>query len=232
MKNIAIFVFTLPLCLCGRVTKTTTETTEAVTAADTIKAIIIPNIDSLKKYTTMDNLTLTKQFELFDQERYDKRLDKSNKVLMEFLPDGTCVRMTDYDKSYGILPPDSYFELVKIYYPNGFIKMKGWEYVDVFMAGIWYEFNERGTLVAEVDYDAPFTFTFDDVLEFCRKNKIEVQKGYVSQGTGFHTSINRWVEDGEPVWYIDYLKEWNLIEILYLDGKTGKIICKETSDWH
>ena len=64
--------------------------------------------------------------------------------------------------------PGSYFTLFKqFYWRNGNIHLKGLQWN--FRKGIWYEFDMDGNLVGQTDYDAPYAFTWEDVLEFCYK---------------------------------------------------------------
>ncbi|KAK9659767.1 hypothetical protein QE152_g41563, partial [Popillia japonica] len=116
----------------------------SATVQDSLNVTI--NHDTIKTDIMIaDDLKLDKRFERFDQARFDQRPDKKLSVLREYLPDGTYIEMSGNDSEqnhYEIIPPDSYFSLLKIYYANGNIKKKGWAYVDYFQAGIWYEFSE------------------------------------------------------------------------------------------
>lgn len=173
------------------------------------------------------------RFEIFDNFKYESRINKSSRNFQEFQQDGSSIEM-DKDTTYGwygMTPKDSYYRVTKVYYPNGIIKSKGISAnTGRFQAGTWYEFDEEGKLIKEIDYDKPFKFTFEDILKFCEKEKIEIKKGPISQN-GWHNEISRIVENGQPIWKIEYLKKTNLVEIIKLDGITGKIIDKETYDY-
>jgi hypothetical protein len=107
-------------------------------------------------------------------------------------------------------------------------------YVWGFTKGIWYYFDESGKLIQEIDEDKPYKFTFDDVLQFCRKNGIKVNKGYEDTweypGNMTATNILRECFEGSCWWRIAY-KIPNGVEtdeeIIKLDGVTGKVISKE-----
>ena len=93
------------------------------------------------------------------------------------------------------------------------------------------DFDEKGHLIKTTDYDAPFTFTFEDILAYCRAHRIEVTKGY--QSIGFHNRILRFVnDDGSCYWVIKHLKRYDLIEAIYLDGKTGKELKRQDIKYH
>jgi len=186
------------------------------------------------------DLILNDEFEWFDQERFDKRPDKNDVVLREYLPNGTRIELQEFSadsmlktlnehKYYFEIPKDSYFMLEKVYYPSGRIQAKGWEYIDFFKKGVWYEFDEDGNLTATVDYDKPFTYTFKNVLKFCKRHNIKVERGNTGEEMGGPTTrIGREVDGDKSVWYIQYSKSRDLLETIDLDGKTGKVISRES----
>ena len=170
--------------------------------------------------------TVTDEFEVFDEALY-KAMEKD--VLgnvHKYLKDGTYFEIWKgkNDYIYNYFPFNSYFSVHKKYYrSNGYIMRKGISYVNGFGTGLWYEFDEKGHLIKTTDCDAPFTFSFEDILAYCRAYHIEVTKGY--QRIGFHNRILLFVnDDGSCYWVIKHLKRYDLIEAIYLDGKTGKEI--------
>ena len=176
---------------------------------------------------------VTDEFEVFDEALY--RVMKKDKFgnVDEFLKDGSYLEMWK-DKNefiHRFYPSNSYFCSAKEFYPsNGYIKQKGIAYVRGFGKGLWYDFDEKGHLIKTTDYDAPFTFSFEDILAYCRAHRIEVTKGY--QRIGFHNEIHRFVNaDGSCYWTIEHLKRDDLIEAIYLDGKTGKEIKREDIEY-
>ena len=176
---------------------------------------------------------VTDEFEVFDEALY--RVMKKDKFgnVDEFLKDGSYLEMWK-DKNefiHRFYPSNSYFCSAKEFYAsNGYIKRKGIAYVRGFGKGLWYNFDEKGHLIKTTDYDAPFTFSFEDILAYCRAHRIEVTKGY--QRIGFHNEIHRFVNaDGSCYWTIEHLKRDDLIEAIYLDGKTGKEIKREDIEY-
>ena len=170
--------------------------------------------------------TVTDEFEVFDEALY-KAMEK-NEIgdVFYYYKDGSFLQMWKGKTSfvYKYYPFNSFFYLYKGFYSsNKYIKEKGINYVRGFAKGLWYDFDEKGHLIKTTDYDAPFTFTFEDILAYCRAHRIEVTKGY--QRIGFHNRIHRFVNaDGSCYWTIEHLKRDDLIEAIYLDGKTGKEI--------
>ena len=153
--------------------------------------------------------TVTDEFEVFNEALYQIMEKDKDEFIHRFYPS------------------NSYFYSSKTFYPsNGYIMRKGINYVRGFAKGCWYEFDEKGILVKTTDYDAPFTFSFEDILAYCKAYHIEVTKGY--QRIGFHNRILRFVnDDGSCYWVIKHLKRYDLIEAIYLDGKTGKELKRE-----
>nr|WP_314474886.1 hypothetical protein [uncultured Capnocytophaga sp.] len=170
--------------------------------------------------------TVTDEFEVFDEALY-KAMEK-NEIgdVFYYYKDGSFLQMWKGKTSfvYKYYPFNSFFYLYKGFYSsNKYIKEKGINYVRGFAKGLWYDFDEKGHLIKTTDYDAPFTFSFEDILAYCRAHRIEVTKGY--QRIGFHNRIHRFVNaDGSCYWTIEHLKRDDLIEAIYLDGKTGKEI--------
>ncbi|MDC8101364.1 hypothetical protein [Chryseobacterium rhizosphaerae] len=175
------------------------------------------------------------KFEKFDIDKFIKSTKKDTDVLREFLPNGNYIEMSiaKSGKYYSESYKDSYFMISKSYYTNGKIKYKGiifnvpWG--ASFQKGIWYDFDENGKLLKEVDYDKPYQFTFEDILRFCEKEGIPVTKGPVLQSTGFHTIITRRIENEKPIWEIEWLKKPSLVENIILDGISGKEISRKES---
>ena len=176
---------------------------------------------------------VTDEFEVFDEALYKIMEKDATGDVFHYYKDGTFLEMWKRGKYfvYALYPSNSYFCLYKEFYAsNGYIMRKGIDYVRGFGKGLWYDFDEKGHLIKTTDYDAPFTFSFEDILAYCRAHRIEVTKGY--QRIGFHNEIHRFVNaDGSCYWTIEHLKRDDLIEVIYLDGKTGKEIKREDIEY-
>jgi hypothetical protein len=130
-------------------------------------------------------------------------------------------------------PNNSYFMLEKTFYSNGNIKEKGLRYADNgFRKGVWYKFNEHGILISKTDYDEPFKFTWEMLLDFLKKENIPIPQGHRRVG-GWQTIIERSIFstlDG-CVWQVEWLKgnytnEKDNIEVLTINGTTGEVVKK------
>lgn len=181
------------------------------------KTFMIPEVDN--------------KFEKFDSIKFNSATKESSDILREFLSNGNYIEMTvsNSGKYYLETFKDSYYMISKSFYSNGNIKRKGLGFNgDAFQKGIWYEFDENGNLIKEINYDKPFKFTFEEILKFCKKQGIKIDKGPILQSTGWHNKIFREIEEEHPIWKIEYLKKSNLVEIIKLDGVTGKVLGTST----
>jgi antitoxin component YwqK of YwqJK toxin-antitoxin module len=188
---------------------------------------------------------VNKEFEKFNFEKFNSRKDKTPySEFTETLKNGTIITMseTNAGKSYSEIASDSYFQISKGYYPNGNIKTKGLFFNGSgFQKGIWYEFDEKGKLISEIDYDKPYKFTFEDLLIFCKKENIVLKKGFINQSS-FNTNIfKKKTSSNEIIWVIEWqdpnllthedttcskgTRTYNvLFETLEIDGITGVLI--------
>ncbi|REC46838.1 toxin-antitoxin system YwqK family antitoxin [Chryseobacterium pennipullorum] len=174
------------------------------------------------------------KLERFDTIQYSNLYHKNPNYPSEILDNGSYVEMNEanYGKSYSLTMRNSYYTLTKVYFPNGNVKSKGLSNnTESLQIGTWYEFDENGNLIKEVDYDKPYKFTFEDILEFCEKEGIPLTKGPVFQSTGFHTTITRRIEKEKPVWAIEWRKKSNVLETITLDGTTGKVVSRRESEY-
>jgi hypothetical protein len=217
------------------------------------------NIDTLKKNTYMQTdslensrkkgideaestITVTNKFERLDIEAfhqneenyfYQKRMDSG----IEIEIDGRGGEFT-YKETH----PDSYFSIYKEYDSNGYIKEKGLIITHSYLSkiGIWYYYDGSGKLVKEVNWDKLYKFTFNDILAFCKKERIPVEKGidFPSKimlnedkdtlNIQFITMIDRMEED-EYYWEILYYNTYDyMMNTISLDGQTGKVLSRDS----
>lgn len=191
-----------------------------------ILALSFNSCNAQKKINMNSNINIpqvTKDFEKFDIKYYNE-----NKINSEVrkLEDNTLEIQLDYSEGYSkvVYYDDSYFYVVRNFYKNGNIEIKGVRFNNGSEYGVWYEYNEDGELLKEVDMDEEYDFGWDKIIQYCEDNEIVLEKGYPKKG-GIKTEIYKNEEDGKKVWtisYFDYLKKQYIG--VTLDGKTGKLI--------
>ena len=172
--------------------------------------IIIPQID--------------KEFEKFDITNFDT---KDNNILKKE-GDLYVKRIT---QSFGyaehIITENSFFSTAKLYYKNLNIKKKGIMFNNGSNYGIWYEFNEEGKLIKEINTDAGYIFGWNGLLDYCEKNNIALIKSNIKSG-GVPTEILKLEEEGRKIWQIMYYdKEQEKKFLVKLDGKSGELLSKK-----
>jgi antitoxin component YwqK of YwqJK toxin-antitoxin module len=189
------------------------------------------------KKDTMIYPIVTKDFETFDENHYIQLKQKDEFNTTEFLPNGNYFEMGTFNKDgrqaiehYN----NSYFNVNKFYYKNNKIKLKGVIVNNgTALIGTWYEFDEKGNLIKEIDYDKNYKFTFEDILKFCERENIRVDKGPILQSTGFHTYIFReyLATTNESTWTIEWLKSPDIIQTINLDGTIGKVLSRKDTHY-
>ncbi len=188
------------------------------------------NMDSLT-ITNMFDTVLTKEVEKFDFAFWEREKD-AMEVVDKWLSPNLHVSGRYLGDSYELIitPKDSYFSLYKRYYTNGIIWFKGYRFTHGgFDKGMWYFYDKKGRLTDEEDQDIPFTFSFEDLLVFCERENIKIDKGYWERGTRESaTSITNYYAESQPedivAWIIYYYnREVDSFERIVLDGKTGSV---------
>ena len=190
------------------------------------------------KYPYIDD-----QFEVFDFDFY--HFVKKNRIPRIpgdgiFLGDGTFVRIIERDDvdlgisfTYEETPPNSYFMIYKTYhYSNRFIRSKRIAINTMGMGiyGSYYTFDENGNLKEVIDYDKFYSFSFEQVLDFCKTKGINnIPKGaIINRAQPFGTSDiqrGRWIQNKKIyIWDIDWNKPDRTFENFILSGQTGEII--------
>ena len=210
--------------------------------------------------SVMSETKVTGEFERLDMELFHQCMEESRanglgNIYTKRLDSGIEIELDGRDRSskdiineitYKETHPDSYFSIYKIYDSRGYIKEKGLliaKSMSTSKMGTWYYYDESGKLINEINYDKPYTFTFNDVLEFCKKEKIPVTKGI---DFPYKTMLN---DSNEPykAYYETYIGRsdkgtevkysWLIIYYngigtkrtdIMLDGKTGKVLSRHS----
>ncbi|HXB07035.1 MAG TPA: hypothetical protein VNW04_07965 [Puia sp.] len=171
---------------------------------------------------------VTSEFEKFDFSDYEKRKDGKSPLL----PDGTYIQYERESQRYFMIIQlkDSYFMVLKRFFANGNIEMKG-VMINSGEAriGIWYTYNADGKLISQENMDQSFRFSFEKLFDLLKKEGIKLTMGHFNGG--FHTRIDKAVDKDGPRWVVQWLKDTsvmpNIIEDLTIDGRSGKILKRE-----
>lgn len=131
------------------------------------------------------NKLVANNFETFDIKRFDKNKDEAEDYDYT-LENGSRIReFGDEESGYFSeeIPKNNLFTIAKVFYTNSNIKSKGPKFKDDCEIGIWYDFDEKGRFIKEIDLDKPFKITIEDIIEFLKKNEADLFSNF--------TSINR-----------------------------------------
>lgn len=182
-------------------------------------SLCFTHCDTQKK----DTIKIT---EKFDIETFNK-----NKVNNEFnfvLDDGTKIRQYESGNSFTeIITPTKpeLFQTQKEFYKNGKLHLKFISFERNFIKSK-EEYNKVGKLIEEIDYDPPYQFTFEQLLELLKKQKdsidifdinTNIARGF--NGMDWHGKI-----DKNYTWYIKWKKTFGRRETLKVDGITGEVL--------
>jgi len=167
--------------------------------------------------------------EKFDIETFTKKKNESNEYSFE-LEDGARVRQIKSGENYIAfttpLPPEM-FMIFKEYFNNGSLKRYIIRYPKNFLK-MSKEYNEEGKLIEEIDYDKPYSFTFEELVTLLKKEVAEID--FYDKNTTISRGINStdWQDkvDKGPTWYVVWKKDWGRRETLKIDGITGQILEK------
>jgi len=171
---------------------------------------------------------ITKEFEKFDIANYDSK--NENSFIKE---DNFLVKRMSQSFGFGkhIVIENSYFSITKLYYKNKNIKEKGISFNNGSEYGIWYEFNQEGKLIKEINSDDGYDFGWEKIIAYCEEKEIPLTKGF-KEFDGFQTSVYKREEENKKLWIISFLLPvGDKIMEITLDGKTGKEIKQKEIDF-
>ncbi|GEQ86357.1 hypothetical protein ULMS_18650 [Patiriisocius marinistellae] len=190
-------------------------------------AIIIFNGCNAQKKVNMEQEMIipqvNKEFETIDPNIFDGKGSNFEVVL-----ENEHLIYTSADIGYGksTFFTNSYFKSLTSYYKNekNGVRKKGIMFINGSKYGTWYEFNENGLLINEINTDEGYEYSWENIIDYCSKNEIKLSSGYPNRG-GIKTEIYQNEDCGLLVWTISYFntKKSEYLEIT-LDGKTGKEI--------
>ncbi|MFV0345694.1 MAG: hypothetical protein ACK5IQ_05535 [Bacteroidales bacterium] len=105
------------------------------------------------------------------------------------------------------------------YYPSGVLRKAGVTYRESVKLGTWYEYNEEGRVIDIIDYDRPFKFTLNDVLDFMKRNNIKDEDlEHLARAV-----VKKNGKD-QAYWEFEIKLERYMKRIYTLDGVTGDVV--------
>ena len=112
----------------------------------------------------------------FDIAAFNKNKNHLNRYI-DTLDNGTIIEQRESANFYEeiVKLKDSYFEKYRRYYKNGNLQLEGEYLNNDFQKGIWKEYNKKGELLEETDYDKGFEYTWEDLLEYLQKRKVDIK---------------------------------------------------------
>ena len=165
----------------------------------------------IKKHTSMDT---------FDIKTFDKHKDHLSRYNY-IRKDSTVVEQRTWQFGYEevIMPKNNLIHIFNKYNEDGKLMLTGDFFPNDFEKGIWKEYDEQGNLIKETNYDTPYKFTWEEVLEWIKERNINMESDY------FEIYRNAGEEEGEkPIWAITWEKEdKSSLRVAILDGSTGKV---------
>ncbi len=167
------------------------------------------------------NKTQQDTMEKFDIETFNKNKDQAENYIFT-LKDGTKVTQFG-SKESGYYEysrkQNSFFEKRKSFYPSGKIKIEGTMYFNNYQKGIWNYYDEHGALEKTIDYDQPFTYTWEGILKFVEEKKIDLSKST--------TRISRTTEGTIPTWEVTWHYDSGRLKSTTINGRTGEVIVEK-----
>ncbi|WP_010520662.1 hypothetical protein [Aquimarina agarivorans] len=155
----------------------------------------------------------------FDIIEFNKYKDES-KTYEYSLKDGRKVTQFGDDKGgyyeYTDIKNIPKFKKYKEFYSSGVLKVKGKIYENDFALGVWEYYDEDGNLEKKVNYDKPFKYNWGNILDFIKKNKIDIFKNT--------THISRNSENTPPIWQVTWQYDNTRLKSITINGITGEII--------
>lgn len=181
--------------------------------------------------------TLDNKFETFKETEFSKIINENQFVTRGFTKSDHYVEIYKDKDKFIVLETanQSYFTVYKEFDNSKNILLKGLQSNinngKAFRKGVWYQFDKNRKIIKETDYDLPYKFSFENVLKFCEKEHISIDKGPILQSTGWHNNITRKIEQEKPIWEIQWKKKPDVLETIILDGVSGKVLSKRESQY-
>ncbi|WP_417369649.1 hypothetical protein [Flavobacterium beibuense] len=155
-------------------------------------------------------------------------LKKFNKAKYSELNEKNSLKYTENDTIYEIKEESSYFFELKRSVGNRFIKYYSYHKSNLSLReegqsfsempiGIRKVYDEKGTMIKEINYDEDYSFSVTDLISKLKKEKqIDLnEEKYI---------VMRHLEKGKPYYFIRYPFNKSSLKYIKIDGSSGEII--------
>lgn len=165
----------------------------------------------------------------FNINQFEK--EKENGVLEYTLDDGTMVQAFTGSGNETYVEwrekPESFFRIYREFFlETGAVKIVAHEWHGN-MFGIRKEYDQNGQLVKETDEDAPYQFSFNDIVLLLKERGIDALTPSFDEKTLVGLSIHR-STNPSPNYVVSYPSDNpQMRHIIIVDGTTGAIITEK-----
>ena len=196
------------------------------------KLIFIGLLTLITSCKAQKNNLKNNQMKTFDIETFEKNKNHLNEYSF-ITKDSSVIEQGEWQFGYEetIKPKGLYLQTYNKYFKNGKILMTGDFFPNDFEKGVWKEYNEQGNLITETDYDAPYKFTWEDILEFIKERKIDMGTPQFQVNRNFDFGNFDESKKDKPFWAITYEDGSDTMKVIILDGITGKMIKEFNEDY-
>ena len=162
----------------------------------------------------------------FDIETFNKNKDGLNR--RSYIDeDDFIIKQSDDEYEYyeTIKHKDSFIQTINRYYKSGQLKMTVKDFPNNFLAGVKKEFDEQGNLIKETDYDAPYKFTWEDILKLIEERELNMNDEQFE--------ILRGSDEKSASWTIVFEQKgvYDKLSVINIDGVTGEITREAEIDY-
>jgi len=168
----------------------------------------------------------------FDIATFEKNKDENNEYIF-YINDSIIIKQSDdvYEYYEKVKDQNSYFYTINRYYKNGILKLTGKHFLNNFQKGIWKEYDEQGNLIKETNYDAPYKFTWENVLDFIKMRDIDMTSRQFQVIRSFDFGNFDEAKKDKPYWAITYEDGSATKKVIILNGINGTVMKEFEEDY-
>jgi len=183
-----------------------------------ILAMVTSHLAKAEYINKLDTANRGNSIKKFNIDSFKK--NKQLKIHTHSLADGTKI-YADTEYYENLSKSRSPYRIFNEYYSNLVLKSTEKTFYDI-RYGKYYEYDENGKLIKEIDEDLPYKFTIEDLVhKMLMDFKIDLR--IVKSGVRIRRYVHR--DTKLPKYEINqHLSGTSKYRIITLDGKTGKVL--------